>query len=494
MSGAAILPASTGWILLGLFSIVWVLLGFFWGRKSKGLEGHMLAGRNVGLALGTATAVATWVTSNTTMLAPQFALQMGLWGMLAYATASIGLFLFAPVAERVRALMPSGFSSAEFIRLRYGRWAWGLFLAISFVYAFVWLVSMGIAGGLLLEALSGIPYRAGMSVVLAVCTLYTVVGGMKAVIGTDFVQSFIILVGIVVVGVALVLSVDLGRVYDGLAESRPMLVEILVPAALMTVFNNLLFGMSEIFHSNVWWSRAFSFRPGVGRKAYNRAGLIWLPIPIAAGFVALAAPALGVNVPQVNMVGPLVTAEILGPVGAVFVFVVVFSSIASSIDSLLAATADLFTKEIVGELLVRDAKTRTLARAATWVIVGLGVSAWAVCMVREADLAAVLFWASPFVASALWPIIAGVYWSRTTGKAAICAMVFGSVAGLVGYYVVGWYVAALIATAVSMVITVLMTWLWPGGFSWALLRSGDAPEPEGVARSVASAIGSTAAY
>jgi urea-proton symporter len=80
----------------------------------------MLAGRNVGLALGTATAVATWVTSNTTMLAPQFALQMGIWGMLAYSTASIGLFLFAPMARRIRELMPEGYTSAEFVRLRYG--------------------------------------------------------------------------------------------------------------------------------------------------------------------------------------------------------------------------------------------------------------------------------------------------------------------------------------------------------------------------------------
>ena len=54
------------------------------------------------------------------MLAPQFALQMGIWGMLAYSTASIGLFLFAPMARRIRELMPEGYTSAEFVRLRYG--------------------------------------------------------------------------------------------------------------------------------------------------------------------------------------------------------------------------------------------------------------------------------------------------------------------------------------------------------------------------------------
>ncbi|MCB0317082.1 MAG: urea transporter, partial [Calditrichaeota bacterium] len=83
---SAVLSPTIGWILLSLLGILWIVLGIYWGRKAKNVEGYMLAGRNVGLALGAATAMATWVTSNTTMLAPQFALQLGVWGMLAYST------------------------------------------------------------------------------------------------------------------------------------------------------------------------------------------------------------------------------------------------------------------------------------------------------------------------------------------------------------------------------------------------------------------------
>lgn len=116
-----ILSTTTGWILLILLGIIWVLLGIYWGRKAKSMDGFMLAGRNVGLAFGTATAMATWVTSNTTMLAPQFALQLGIWGMVAYSTAAFGLFLFAPLARRIKDLMPKGYTSGDFIRLRYGK-------------------------------------------------------------------------------------------------------------------------------------------------------------------------------------------------------------------------------------------------------------------------------------------------------------------------------------------------------------------------------------
>ena len=88
-----VLNQSIGWLLLAVFGLIWIGLGLYWGRKAKNTEGFMLAGRNVGLALGAATAMATWVTSNTVMLAPVFAFEKGIWGMLAYSTARFGLFL-----------------------------------------------------------------------------------------------------------------------------------------------------------------------------------------------------------------------------------------------------------------------------------------------------------------------------------------------------------------------------------------------------------------
>src|SRR5690606_31986035 len=97
-------------IIIAGLSVLWIGLGYYWGRRAKSMDGYMLAGRRVGLALGTATVMATWVTSNTTMLAPQFALELGIWGMIAYSTAALGLLLFAPLAARIRRLMPRGYT------------------------------------------------------------------------------------------------------------------------------------------------------------------------------------------------------------------------------------------------------------------------------------------------------------------------------------------------------------------------------------------------
>ncbi|SFK15594.1 Na+/proline symporter [Nitrosomonas aestuarii] len=467
---AVFLSPALAWSLLAALSLIWIALGTYWGLKNKGFEHHALAGRNVGLALASATAVATWITSNTTMLAPQFALQMGIWGMLAYSTAAFGLFLFAPMAKRIRALMPHGYTSGDFIRLRYGKKAWGIFLLFTLFYSLTWLVSMAMAGGIMLNALSGIPYVYGMSVLLLVCVIYTMRGGLYAVIGTDFIQSLIILIGIVVVGFAVLNHVSIEAIHASLAAHKPALLDVMFPAAVMVVFNNLLFGLGEVFHNNVWWSRAFAFREGVGQKAFIIAGFIWLPIPVAAGFIALASGALDIAIPSADMVGPLVIADVLGMTGAIAIFIVVFCSLASSIDSLLAATSDLITEDIYRKSYRPQANAEQLKKAAQVITLALGLGAWLICLPRIGTLATVLFFAGPLVGSMIWPIVTGLYWKRATSAGAISGMLLGSTLGLFAYFQIGWYVASLVGATVSMLCVLFFAYRYPGNYDWNRLQ------------------------
>jgi len=469
----AILDPVTGWLILALFSALWIFLGWLWGRRAKQLDEFMLAGRNVGLSLAVATAMATWVTSNTTMAAPQLALQLGIWGMVGYSLGAIGLFMFAPLAKRIRELMPHGYTSGDFIRLRFGKTTWRIFLMISLFYAFGWLISLGMAGGVLINALTGIPYTYGMSVILFICVLYTLLGGLRAVIGTDFVQTIIIVCGVIILAYLAIDKVGFEAIHAGVQKERPELLNLLMPAAIMFLFNNLLFGVGEIFHSNVWWSRAFAFRSGVGFKAYTIAGVMWLPIPIVAGFIALAAPALGLNVPAADMVGPLVAAKLLGFTGAVLIFIVVFSALASSLDSLLAATGDLITQDIYRQHLRPHADEKELRKAAMVIISLLGVVTWLLCLPRLTTLAELLYFTGAFVASTIWPIVAGLYWQRANRKGAALAMLLGTCVGLYTYFAIGFYVAALVGAAVSMLIVVISTLIWPQSFDWQTLRNED---------------------
>jgi len=380
---SAQISTQTAVIILVLFGIAWVGFGWWLGRRNRTIDDFMLAGRNVGLALASATAMATWVTSNTTLVAPQLTYQFGIWGMVGYSMAALGLILFAPMAKRIKSLMPQGFTCGDFIRVRYGRGAWYIFLVVSFCYAMGWLISLGMAGGILLNSLSGLDYHVGMTVILVICVGYTLLGGLRAVIATDFIQTVIILFGVLFIGYVCWRDVGLTTIYETVSEEQPQLLNLLFPAAIMFLFNNIFFGIGEIFHSNVWWSRAFAFREGIGKRAYLISGLLWLPIPIVTGFIALAAPALGIFPPSPDMVGPMVAAKLLGSIGAVFVFIVVFSALASSLDSLLAATSDLLTEDVYRGLINPGASNDHLFKVSKWIILGLGGVTWTLCLPPE---------------------------------------------------------------------------------------------------------------
>ena len=171
------------------------------------------------------------------------------------------------------------------------------------------------------------------------------------------------------------------------------------------------------------------------------------------------------------MVGPLVAAKLLGAGGAILVFILVFAALASSLDSLLAATSDLILTDIYKGHFRPQATEAELAQAARWVVVGLGTLAWLLCLPRLTTLAELLYFTGAFVASTIWPIAAGLFWRRVNPGGATLAMVAGTLAGLAGYFLIGFYVAALISAAVSMGILLLSTWLRPVDFDWALLAN-----------------------
>ncbi|MBK1832899.1 sodium:solute symporter family transporter [Roseibacillus ishigakijimensis] len=443
-----------GWSVVILLSLLWVGLGIYWGRKAKDSEGFTLAGRNIGLALGSATVMATWVTSNTIMVAPQFAYTQGLWGVLAFATASFGLFLFAPLAVRIRKLLPQGTTAGDFFHLKYGQTGWLLFLVITLVYSLAWLVTMTVAGGELLEVLTGIPYHTGMSLILLVCVLYTLFGGLYAVVGTDFIQSLIILFGIVLTGVLVLTNLDLPDTHERLAQRQPMLLQTYMPVALLSFFNIMLFGFGEVFHNNVWWSRTFAMREGVAPKAFTLAGFCWFPIPIAAGFIALSAGPLGLNVTNTNQVGPAVAQHVLaeagfGPAAGILILVVLFCSIASSIDSLLAATSDLILKDVPKHLGRGEIPEARFRRMAAYIIIGTGLVAWSLALPRW-PLYKVLYASGPLVAALIWPVIAGIYWKNAARLPILIGIVLAAGLGLWAYFQLGWYTASLISAAISM--------------------------------------------
>src|SRR5690606_40464094 len=128
-----------------------------------------------------------------------------------------------------------------------------------------------------------------------------------------------------------------------------------------------------------------------------------------------------------------------------------------------------------------EASNQAMRRVSSRVIVALGLVTWALCALNLTTLASLLHFTGAFVASTIWPIAAGLYWRRTNKSGALAAMILGSLAGLTAYFVIGFYVAALVGAAVSMTIVLVTPFFRPNTIAWhALWRYGAVADDVGV--------------
>ena len=461
-----ILDTGTAYKTVFCLSLFWIGLSWYWSRLISSLESYTLANRKLGLSLSTASILATWITSSTMMLAPQLTYEMGMWGLFSYLIFAAGLFAFAPLAKRIKVLIPDGNTCGDFFRIRYGKRAWNIFLPITIFYSLTWLVSMAMAGGLLLETLSGIPYTQGVSIILLLCVTYTLRGGLYAVVGTDAIQSVLLLLGIAIIGVFALERISVSDVYARVIEVKPELMNIFLPSAIIAFINTFLFGVGEIFHGNIWWSRVFAMKAGNESKAFVLAGLLWLPVPVITGYLAFLAFPLGIELPRTDVVGPLVAAELVGETGVVVVFIVVFCSLVSSTDSLLASTADLISHDILRSRI--NCSEKQALQLTKLCIVFLGVTTCIVTLPKVGTLATVLFFAGPLVGSTIAPIIYGLFSKRARSKDACLALVLGSVSGLMSYFFIAWTTGAITSVVVSTLCMHISSKTSQTNFSWQL--------------------------
>lgn len=459
-------------VIVGIISLAVVGFGFYISKRmDKSSKDFLYAGRNVGLALSTATLIAAWVTGNTTMSAPEQGYTLGLVAAIGYSLAGLGLVVFAPLALRIKQLMPNGTTSGDFIRIRYGKAVWAIFLVFSTWYFIGFLMTQAMAGGILLQALSGLDYKIGMLFVMVVCTTYTLKGGLKAILGTDFLLSIIIMVVLLITAVLAFARFGLGNVYQGVMATKPSTMNLISGAGLMYLGSNFLFASGEIFHSNIWWQRIYASNERVVSKAFIYSGLIWMTVPIIAGSLAFIAIANNYIVPQVNMVFPIVVSQLLGPVGAVLVLVVIYAALISTVSSVLTASSNLLVQDIYRSLINPTASDRKIVQYVQYTIIGLSLLAIILVWQPRTSMYQLLLLTGPAVASLVWPIAYGVFNRKVNRTAVLLGLIFGMIAGLFGYFKISSYSAPIFAAVVSGLFTVIGSKIKPDqSFRWRQLN------------------------
>ncbi|HPM32915.1 MAG TPA: sodium:solute symporter family protein, partial [Chryseolinea sp.] len=198
------------------YLIVTIAIGFWASRKVKTSGDFMLAGRSLPIVLSSAALFATWFGSETVFGASSEFLKGGLYAVIEDPFgASLCLIVFGLFFARKLYNM-NLLTLGDFFKVKYGRkteLTASIFLAPPYIgYIAAQLVAMG----LILNVVTGMAVWQGVVISALVVTLYTYVGGMWAISITDFIQSIIIVIGLLVL--AFILAQKVGGVTTILNE------------------------------------------------------------------------------------------------------------------------------------------------------------------------------------------------------------------------------------------------------------------------------------
>ena len=187
-------------VLIGYFV---VLLGVaFWviRRKNKNTEDYFLAGRNMGwFVIGASIFASNIGSEHVVGLAGTGAagnMPLAHYELHAWIVLLLG-WLFLPFYMR------SGvFTMPEFLEKRFdsrSRWFLSIFSILGYVLT---KVSVTIyAGGIVISNLLGLDFTMSALLTVLITGLYTILGGMRAVVITEAIQTVILIIGAVIITV-----------------------------------------------------------------------------------------------------------------------------------------------------------------------------------------------------------------------------------------------------------------------------------------------------
>ncbi len=210
------------WSSVGIYLVLMLGIGVYFARQEKTTENYFLAGRKIpwwaaGLSIyGTQLSAITFMAIPVVVYATDWRLIMG--AVMIVSIVPIVIRFYLPFFRRVNIL-----TAYQYLERRFDRHVRSLG---SVTFILMQLARMGVVLYLPAIAISSVT---GMDILLCIgimgvfSTLYTVLGGMEAVIWTDVIQVIVLLGGAVTALLTAVAQIDggLGQVWDiGMAQGK----------------------------------------------------------------------------------------------------------------------------------------------------------------------------------------------------------------------------------------------------------------------------------
>ncbi len=419
----------------------------------------MLAGRSLPIVLSSAALFATWFGSETVFGASSEFLKGGLYAVIEDPFgASLCLIVFGLFFARKLYNM-NLLTLGDFFKVKYGRkteLTASIFLAPPYIgYIAAQLVAMG----LILNVVTGMAVWQGVVISALVVTLYTYVGGMWAISITDFIQSIIIVIGLLVL--AFILAQKVGGVTTILNEvpaetfkflPSPNAKEVVTYIAAWSVL-----GLGSIPSQDVFQRSMSSGSANTAVRSCYIAAVLYLTIAMLPLFISLCTkhlyPQYAEGDTQLALPN-MVLAHTSLPIQILF-FGSLLSAIMSTTSSAILAPASILSENVMKPLLGDKYTDKQLLMTTRISVLVFSTIATVMACMRSniyelVGESSILSLVSLFV-----PLVMGLYWKRANTTGALLSMVLGIVTWIIfEIYETSWpsLIPATLVSLAGMVV------------------------------------------
>ncbi len=427
------------YLIFGIYFIAVLSIGFYYYKKNKSKDDYYVGGRSISASHVGLSIVATDVGGGFSIGLGGLGFLMGLSGSWLLFTGLVGAWTSAIVLiPKIKKLdLEHKFLTyPDFLKFRYNK-SVAITASVISGIGYLGFTSAQILAGAKLAAGSVFseitwmsPLNFSIYLMAGIILLYTVLGGLKAVIYTDTLQWIILFSGLLFFGIPAA-YIHIGG-WQVLKSTLPAEYFTLTNVSWVQIVNWFVTIIPVWFVAMTLYQRIYACRDKKeARKAFFIAGILEYPLMAFIGVILGLMARVAFPAAEAEMAMPMLLKSAL-PIGVTgIVLAAYFSAIMSTADSCLIASSANWVHDLFQSMRKTSFTPKTNMRLSQLTTMIVGLVALLLAGVFPTVLEIILHTYAFMVSGLLVPTIAGYFWKKSHPKAALISMISGGTLTLI---------------------------------------------------------------
>ena len=422
-------------VVVVLYLLIMLFIGWYSSTKITSNTDFVVAGRRLGPLLMAGTLAATEIGGGSSLGVVQN-------GMSGYGMSAAWYIITMGIAFVILSFLAPKFRGAtvktvpEYFRRRYGKGS-GLITAIIMFLPLVGLTAgQFIASAVILSTMLGINYQVAVIIVAVVVTVYSIMGGLWSVTLTDFIQVFLIVIGMII---AVPFALKYAGGWSAVAANVPEgTMSMLQGYDVFGVISLVIMYVATFSVGQEAVSRFYAARDGKAAKggAWLAAliNFIYAFIPTILGIITLALINMGkFNAADFESVGaryalPVLAMEVMPAIICGLLFSGIISATMSSSDSDLLGAGSIFANDIYKRVIKPEASDAEVMKVTKITMCLVGIASMFIALFNTQSLITILMFCFTLrAAGSFFPYVLGHYWKKASTAGTIASLIAGTV-------------------------------------------------------------------